>query len=151
MLHAKNNQYIPVKLSGFFAFRRWHGTVYELFILALWKGFKSYQSWLILGSIRDRWLPTRSELAAGLPEGSPGQLVISTFIGGAVAGGSEQPTLACATKCTVRLGKMMNHQRSKARFEEYLQSKTESRLPKEIWGYHLMQKKRLGAGMEVSL
>lgn len=44
----KNNQYIPAKLSGFFAFRRRYGTVYELFIQALWKGFKSYQSWLVM-------------------------------------------------------------------------------------------------------
>lgn len=92
------------------------------------------------------------QIWTGLPEGSPGQLDISTSIGDAVAGGSVQPALACATKCTVRLEKNAEPPEVwRARFEEYLQSKKESSLTKEIWEYHLMQKKRLGAGMEVSL
>lgn len=60
-------------------------------------------------------------------------LILSTFLGDAVAGGSVQLALACVNKCTLRSGKMLNHQRSEAWLEEYQQSKEESRLPKEIW------------------
>lgn len=122
-------QYIPVKLSGFLVFSRWYVTVHGLFIQVFWKCFKTYQSWLgiFLGSIKNRWLFTRSELPAGLLEGSPGQL--DTFH---LDRRHVQLPLACVTKCTVRLGKRWNTRGPKPGLKNFYSPRKNKGFPKRF-------------------